>query len=158
MAPEVIAHIKARSKHSFKSETAQPLRSLWVCSTACVQLCLCRFHCFQCGRGTDGPCFNWMEDYKSVRWVWLVLLPHPHRKWSEQLCGQCVGMAMKSCTFWPCGNCMVLRDCLWASGGLPVAIQHFTENGRSTQSNTIGMEQPRLLIHLYTYHYKSGAM
>ena len=32
------------------------------------------------------------------------------------------------CAFWPCGSCVFLWDCLWASGGLPVASQHFVGN------------------------------
>ena len=45
---------------------------------------------------------------------YVVVLPRPHRKWGEFLCGGCGRTALKDlCAFWPWGSCVLW---LWTSG------------------------------------------
>ena len=86
------------------------------------------------GRG-EAVAVNEAEHTTGIVWkvgkatkVWggcdcsWVVLPHPHRKWGELLCGQSGGKAAKSlCVFWPCGCSVVLVGLFvgfrWTSGG-----------------------------------------
>ena len=63
-------------------------------------------------------------------------------------CGQCGGtVVMELCELWLWESCVVLWDCSWASGGLPVASQHLIEKGgpEAQDGVAVGVVWPSLL-------------
>ena len=49
---------------------------------------------------------------------------------AASLCGPGGRMRLPAlCAFWCCQGCVVIVDCLWTSGRLPVVSQHFIKNG-----------------------------